>query len=320
VPFWVALPAAALFSALFAVLLGLTSLRIKGFYLGITTLAFGAAVQSMLFSDKYFKWLLPAKVDRPTALFLDFNDERSMYYLTALLLVLALLIVAILRRTRVGRVLIGMRENEPNAQSFGINLIRARLTSFALSGFLAGYAGVILAHQQRAIDPTSYSAALSLQFFVLAAIAGFGSVSGAIVGGIFVGLQTLALSVTGPVSVFLGLVLGGPGLFLLLYSFPRGLSSLVYGLRDSILRIVAQRRHIVVPSLFADYNPEAVEKQLAPLAERDLRSGLGALEPDRRYARVSSLYTRDDEHESKAGREEDARAFQAAANRVSEGG
>jgi branched-chain amino acid transport system permease protein len=317
VPFWVALPAAALFTALFAVVLGLTSLRIRGFYLGVTTLAFAAAVESMLFSDKYFKWLLPTKIDRPTAFFFDFNDERSMYYLTAFLVLLAVFVVAVLRRTRVGRVFIGIRENESNASSFGVSAVRTRLTAFAFSGFIAGYAGVILAHQQRAIDPTSYTAALSLEFFVVAAIAGFGSVSGAIVGGVFIGIQTLAFQVKGPFALLLGLFFGGPGLLILLYAFPRGLSSIVYGLRDSVLRIIAQRRQIVVPSLFADYDPAAAERQLVPLSEPDERAGLGALPPDRRYTRASGLYALE-RNGDRGQRVEETRALRAAAQRVSE--
>jgi len=319
VPFWVALPAAAIFTALFAVILGLTSLRIRGFYLAVTTLAFSVAAQSMLFSQKYFGWLLPSRVDRPTAFFFDFNDEKSMYYLLVVLVMIVILVVSVLRRTRVGRVLIGLRENEQNAQSFGINAVRARLTAFALSGFIAGYAGVLLAHQQRAIDPTSYSSALSLQFFVLAAITGFGAVSGAVIGGIFIACQTLALSVSGPVSIFLGLALGGPGLLLILYSFPRGLSSVVYGLRDSLLRIVAQRRQLVVPALFADFDPYAVERNLVPLAERDERRIRESARQTHSYLRESALYATDDD-DDRRGRDEEAKALQAAAQRVTEGG
>jgi branched-chain amino acid transport system permease protein len=318
VPFWVALPAGALFTAAFAVLLGLTSLRIRGFYLAVTTLAFAAAVDSMLFSQKYFSWLLPSRVDRPTAFFFDFNDEKSMYYLLVIFVVLMVLGVSFLRRTRVGRVLIGLRENEPNAQSFGINAVRARLTAFALSGFIAGFAGVLLVHQQRAVDPTSYSSALSLQFFVLAAIAGFGAVSGAVIGGVFIAVQTLALNVSGPFSIFLQLVFGGLGFLILLYCIPRGLSSVVYGLRDSILRIVAQRRQIVVPALFADYDPYAVERNLVPLAEPDERRSRELAQAARRYTQQSDLYALTDDG-ANGERNEDAKALQAAAQRVSEG-
>jgi branched-chain amino acid transport system permease protein len=311
VAFWLAVPAVSLFCALFALVLGLTSLRIRGFYLGVTTLAFAGAVQAMLFKEEYFGWLLPERVDRPTAFIFDFEDERSMYYLAVAGLLLALLIVTGLRRTRSGRVLIGLRENEPNAQSFGINVVRTRLGAFALSGFLAGYAGVLLAHHQRAIDQSSYATTLSLRFFVIAVVAGVGSTSGAVIGGVYLGIETLLAGVSGPVTLLIGVVAGPIGLLLLLYVFPRGLSSIAFGLRDGVLRIVAQRRRLVVPSLFADYDPTAMERQLAPLGEPDLRSGLAALPADRRYRRSSVLYRQEADGERR--RDEDAKALQAAA-------
>ena len=61
-------------------------------------------------------------------------------------------------------------------------------------------------------------------------------------------------------------------------------------MRDACLRIVAQRRQLVVPSLFADYDPEALERRLIPLAEASGNSGLGALPPETRFSLASGLY------------------------------
>lgn len=320
VPFWVAVPTAALFTAIFAVVLGLSALRIRGIYLGIVTLAFAATVQGVLFQDEYFGWLLPERVDRPTAFFLNFEDERSMYYLCVAALLIAMFIVTALRRTRTGRVTIAMRENEANVQAFGVNLVRTRLAAFALSGFLAGFAGVVLAHHQKAIDPSSYNPLLSINFFVLAVVAGVGSVSGAIIAGVYLALQTLALQITGPVSIILAILFEGLGLLFLLYMFPRGLSALFYGLRDGVLRIIAQRRQIVVPSLFADYDPLAVERQLAPLSEPDFTSGLAKISPEFRYRKASVLYATRDDGGRRGAREEEIKALQAAAERAGEEG
>jgi hypothetical protein len=68
------------------------------------------------------------------------------------------------------------------------------------------------------------------------------------------------------------------------------LISLVAKLRDAGLRIVAQRRQMVVPSLFADYDPDALERRLIPLAEASGNSGLGALPADVRFSLASGLY------------------------------
>jgi hypothetical protein len=114
------------------------------------------------------------------------------------------------------------------------------------------------------------------------------------------------------VTLVIGVFFGPIGLLLLLYSFPRGLSSVFYSLRDAVLRIVAQRRHLIVPSLFADYDPRAIEKQLAPLAAPDLKAGLAALPTGLRYRRASVLYATDDDAGQLAGRDEETKAFDAA--------
>ena len=79
---------------------------------------------------------------------------------------------------------------------------------------------------------------------------------------------------------------GSGGTLLLLYVAPGGLVSVMAKLRDACLRIVAQRRQMVVPSLFADYDPEALERRLIPLAEASGNSGLAALPPGRASACV----------------------------------
>lgn len=318
VAFWLAVPAVALFMALFSVVLGLSALRIRGLYLAVTTFAFAFAVRSVLFQERYFEWLLPERVERPRFFFVDFEDERSMYYLTVAALLVALALVTALRRTRPGRVFVGVRENEANAQAFGINLIRTRLGAFAVSGFLAGYAGVLLAHHQRAIDAELYGADQSLFLFVLAALAGVGSISGAIVAGLYVSLNTVLLQISGPVTLILSILFGGIGIFVLLYLFPNGLTSVIYALRDAALRIIAQRRQIVVPSLFADYDPTVVERQLVPLAEPSLQSGLASFPADLRYRRSSQLY--EVEIATDGGRREEADALRAAAQRAGEEG
>jgi hypothetical protein len=76
----------------------------------------------------------------------------------------------------------------------------------------------------------------------------------------------------------------------LLYVSPAGLIALVTSVRDSFLRIIAQRRQIVVPSLFADYDPEALARRLIPLSESSGGFGLAALPGIRRFTLTSELY------------------------------
>jgi branched-chain amino acid transport system permease protein len=85
--------------------------------------------------------LLPDRVDRPEIFMLNFDDGRSFYYLTLVSLVLVMVVVTVLRRSRVGRVLIGLRENENNMRSFGVNPVRMRLLAFAISGAICRCTG-----------------------------------------------------------------------------------------------------------------------------------------------------------------------------------
>jgi branched-chain amino acid transport system permease protein len=245
-------------------------------------------VQAALFQDRYFGWLLPDEdsLRRPTLFFLDFTDEKSMYFLCIATLVVALILVSNLRRSRFGRLLIATRENEPNVQSFGVNTVRLKLMAFAVSGAMAGFAGAVFVHQQQALDRSAYGADVSLQFFILAVLGGISSPAGALLGSAYGNLVQYFLQNNVVVQVFLSF--GGP--LFLVYIVPGGLISVITKLRDSALRIIAQRRQLVVPSLFADYDPEALEARLIQLSEASDDSGLAALPTEERYALESELY------------------------------
>jgi branched-chain amino acid transport system permease protein len=283
--FWLAMPLAVGFTAAFALAVGIPALRIRGLFLAVTTFAFAVAVRAVLFEPRYFGWLLPESVERPSLFFFDFDDERSMYFLCVAALVLAIVVVVNVRRSRFGRVLIAIRESEANAASFGISAVRLKLAAFAFSGALCGFAGAVFAHQQRGLNPNSFAASASVDIFVLAVLGGIGSVNGALLGSAWVNLSGYLVRT----PLFAGF-LGSGGTLLLLYIAPGGLVSLVAQVRDAVLRIVAQRRQLVVPSLFADYDPDALARQLIPLAEPAARSGLGALPAGARFSLRSGLY------------------------------
>ncbi|MDQ3946670.1 MAG: ABC transporter permease [Actinomycetota bacterium] len=283
--FWLAVPLATAFTAGFAVVVGIPALRIRGLFLAVTTFAFAVAVQKVLFSERYFDWLLPQEVKRPSLFFFDFEDERSMYYLCVAALVLVIVLVTNVRKARFGRILIALRESEANVASFGVTAARTRLAAFAFSGALAGFAGAIFAHQQRGIDPDSFAATASVDIFVLAVLGGIGSVNGALLGSLY--FNVTGYFVTSP--LFAGF-LGAGGTLLLLYAAPGGLVSVVSQMRDAVLRVVAQRRQMVVPSLFADYDPDAHARRLIPLADPATGTGLSALPAHARFSLKSGLY------------------------------
>jgi branched-chain amino acid transport system permease protein len=250
-----ALVLAGLVGAAVAVVVGLPALRLRGLFLAVTTLAFAMATSSVLLNRKYFGWVPNKRVDRPK-LFgaIDLTSQRSYYYLClACLAVLALGIHGV-RRSRTGRVLLALRENERGAQSFGINVIRAKLTAFAMSGFLAALAGCLLVHLLQAFSPDVYGPGESFVVFTSAVVGGLGSMLGAALGAIY--LRGGDWFLPGPRWQQLA---SAVGVLLVLLILPGGLGDLVYRLRDNWLRWVAGRRGIVVPSLLADVAVPAEE-------------------------------------------------------------
>jgi branched-chain amino acid transport system permease protein len=318
IPFWFAVPLATAVSAGFAVLVGIPALRIKGLFLAVTTFVFAYAANGVLFNRRYFGWLLPEEVKRPTLFLLDFEDERSMYYLCVVALVLAVLLVRNLRRSRFGRTLIATRENEANVQSVGVPLVRTKLMAFAVSGGLAGFAGAIYAAQQRGLSVDSFSAQKSLELFLLVIVGGVSSPGGALLGSALFSATNYFFPSNVIVQVLKPMLV-----FVLLYSLPGGLIQLVTAMRDSVLRIIAQRRQLIVPSLFADFDPEALAKRLIPLGEASPDAGLAVLAADERYAKASELYQGRgqrflDKLESGSSATREAAALGAAAARIND--
>lgn len=289
IPFWFAIFIAAAITGAVAVLVGLPALRIRGLFLAVATFAFGLAVAGVLFNPRYFGWLLPKDIERPTLFFVDFEDEKSMYYLCVAALVLCVVLVGNLRRSRLGRVLIALRENENNVQSFGINVVKTKLLAFAISGALAGFSGAILAHQLRGVNADSFAAQRSVDVFLFAVLGGVSSVAGALIGSLYYNLTNF-FTITNPVFLTLFRTSGSFFVLLLLFVSPGGVIALVNRVRDGALKIIAQRRHIIVPSLFADYDPDALEKRLIPLSPPSDIEGLSALDPETRYTYASELY------------------------------
>jgi branched-chain amino acid transport system permease protein len=276
--FWIAVPIATVLTAAFAVVIGIPALRIRGLFLAVTTFAFAIAVSSVLFEKRYFGWLLPREVRRPALLLVNFEDERSMYFLCVGVLVLAIVLVVNLRRSFFGRALIGGRDNEANLESFGVVAVRAKLTAFAVSGALAGLAGAVFAAQQRGVSGASFVPQRSIDLFLLAVLGGVTSVPGALLGALYFNLSTYFF----PGNVIFD-ALQPFAVLLLLYIAPGGLIALVNQVRDAWLRVIAQRRGMVVPGLFSEGDPRQTAGTVLTLAEPSGDDGLALLPDASRY-------------------------------------
>lgn len=272
-PFLPALLLAGLGGAVASVVVGLPALRIRGLYLAVTTLSFAVVVTNVLLSESYGARLIPSTLERPSVLGLDTNDERVFYFLALAMLALFVVAVMGMRRSRSARALIASRDNDRAAQAFGINLVRARLETFAVSGLLAALAGGLFAYQQGGLASGNFSTDVSLTMFLMVVIGGLGSIAGPLLGAFFVG--GLTIFVPGYVGVYSAALL----LVILLFA-PGGLSQALFAGRDALLRRIALRHRIRVPSLLADGRAwELGEK--APLRPKVAPGGVPVHVPER---------------------------------------
>jgi branched-chain amino acid transport system permease protein len=249
--FFVVLIIAGLCGAVAAVLIGLPALRIRGLFLGVTTLAFAVTAHSWILQWEIIKPV--GAIVRPKVLGIDVTSEFSFYYICVAGLLLALYAGRNLRRTRLGRSFIALRDNEMHAQAFGVRPISMKLAAFALSGFFAALAGGLLAYHQQALRFDRFTPEISLAIFSMIVIGGMGSMTGAVIGAVAV--KTIQFYLPNEYQ-FLAT---GFGMLVLLMVFPGGLGEVVFRVRDRVLRRFADARKIVVPSLVADKRVEPVE-------------------------------------------------------------
>jgi branched-chain amino acid transport system permease protein len=254
--FFLTLLAAGAAGAIASLLIGLPALRIQGLYLAVTTLAFAIAVQVYLLSPKYFASILPSNsqtIERPLLYgHFNINGPRAYYYVCLVTLALALASARALRRSRAGRVIVAGRDNVRGAQSYGVSVQRARLAAFAISGFWAAIAGALFAYHQKVVETQAFDPSISLLILLIVVIGGVTSLPGAMLGAAWIGVLRY-----GGFSPQVQSLASGVGVLLLLWVLPGGLAQGFYGIRDALLRWVAERRGIVVPSLLADVQAQA---------------------------------------------------------------
>jgi branched-chain amino acid transport system permease protein len=257
-----ALIVAGLAGAVVAVVVGLPALRLPGLFLAVTTLAFSLASSNYLLNRKEQTWIPRDRLARPD-LFrtFDLSSQAAMYELVLAVVVLAFVAMAGVRRSRTGRVLLAVRDNERGAAAYSVSVVRAKLGAFAVSGFLAATAGCLLVHINQAYSETPFVAAQSLGVFTAAVVGGLGSLPGAVLGALYLQGGTWFLPDKWR------LLPSAVGVLAVLLVLPGGLGNLLYRVRDGWLRGVARKRGIRVASLLADEGgddaPDAVRVAMA---------------------------------------------------------
>jgi branched-chain amino acid transport system permease protein len=258
-PFVAALVAGPL-GALVAVLVGLPALRLRGLYLAVTTLAVALAASAWVFSNRVGNWIPEGSFRRPDLLHRwSIDTPVRLYYLALAVLVISLVAMRGIRRSRTGRVLVALRDNPDGVAAYGVGPTRARLTAFALSGWVAAVAGVVLVVHQGAFRPVTYVPEQSVAVFVATVIGGIGSLAGAVIGAVF---QRGSLWLLPAPWSFLAT---GAGVLLVLLSAPDGIGGLWWRIRDRFLRWAARRHAISSASLDRTHDEDQSVTDVVPV-------------------------------------------------------
>ncbi|MCA1944444.1 MAG: branched-chain amino acid ABC transporter permease [Desulfovibrio sp.] len=189
VPFLVALPAAGCITAATGMLFGIPSLRLKGIYLAIATLAAQLILQYIfLHWDAVTGGSIGLALDPPSIAGMTFDTDEKMFYLTLGVAMVMLVMASNLMRSRHGRAFVAIRDFYLSAEIVGVNLFAYKLMAFAVSSFMAGVAGGLWGHYLQFVTPEPFGLGLSISYLAMCIIGGLGSIQGAVFGAIFLTL------------------------------------------------------------------------------------------------------------------------------------
>src|SRR4030066_1400615 len=186
VSFWLSIPLAGLVSALAGMVIGIPSLRVKGLYLCIATLA-----AQFIFGFIFVHWESMTKgitgihIPPPRIGSLQFDTEKTFYWITIVFVVLGVGYARNLVRSKMGRAFVAIRDRDLAAEIMGINLFRYKLAAFALSSFFAGIAGGLWVSFMKVVTPEHFPFSRSIEYLAMIIVGGLGTILGSIFGAIF---------------------------------------------------------------------------------------------------------------------------------------
>ncbi|MEO8906054.1 MAG: branched-chain amino acid ABC transporter permease [Polyangiaceae bacterium] len=184
VVFNLALLAGALFAGISGLIVGMPSLRLRGDYLAVVTLGFGEIIR-ILFNNATFLGAATGYFgDAPSGV----PAYTTFFWVYAWVAVIVVLIHN-LTFSQTGRSLVAIREDEIAAEAMATPTTRLKVTAFALSAATAGIAGGLFAHMQAGVRPEDFRFEKSIDMIVMIIVGGLGSISGAVLGGIFVAVS-----------------------------------------------------------------------------------------------------------------------------------
>ena len=190
---WLAMLAGILAAALVAVAVGAPSLKLKGHYLAMATLAFGIII-NIVFREEVELTGGPdgmGNIPGIQLLGLSINSTVKFYYLIWMFAAGAFVFTANLLQSPLGRSLRALHTSEPAAAAMGVNVARTKIMVFVYSAALAAMAGSLYAHYMNFINPSSFDLFFSIKLIIMIALGGMHSIWGAVIGTILITFLSL---------------------------------------------------------------------------------------------------------------------------------
>lgn len=226
-PFWADTLIAGVVAALFGVMIGLPTIRLRGFYLVMTTIAFASIVNvvagnwvDLTRGRMGIRGIPPAEI--PIVGY-QFADKESFFYLLLIITAFLTVLFSLLVRSKTGRALAAVREDEIAARAVGINVLFYKTLAFTVGAFLAGIAGSLYAHYVGYISPDNFTIWQSMSILAMVIVGGMGSVAGSFIGAIVLTYLPELLRGVGDLRMF---VYGG-ALLVIVYFVPTGFCGLI---------------------------------------------------------------------------------------------
>ena len=247
-PFWVTLPAGGLMAAFIGAVVGIPSLRIKGTYLAIATLASQLIIEWVINHTPAISGGASASIEvpRPSLFGTPLKTQGQLYFFLLFFAMLAIVATMNLARSRIGRAFVAIRDQDIAAEIIGINIFRYKLLAFAISSFYAGVCGVLYTYYFGIANYEAFQINVSIDYLAMIIVGGLGSVLGSVLGAIFVTMLPIAIRTvvetfggyiwdTGALSAVaasMRLVIFGMLIILFLVLEPEGLARLWRNIRN----------------------------------------------------------------------------------------
>ena len=186
-PFFIVIPIAGIAASIIGSIFALPAVRLKPIYLPMATLAGQFIVEYILLRwDSLTSGPKGLAIPAPTLAGLNLGGNLSLFYITAVCLLLLIWLADNLLRSKIGRAFLAIQQNERAASAMSIAVFPHKLLAFSISSFFAGVAGALFAYSTTTITPTFFNLTLSIEFLAVIIIGGIGSISGSMVGALVI--------------------------------------------------------------------------------------------------------------------------------------